>query len=216
MASKIVTFVRHGESAHNIERAALHTPDNPLTKYGRKQAKSIQGILGFMDFDLIVTSPMTRATETCLLSLENHNSAKKISPYILPLVCERHSGWKCDNGSSKSVLQKRFPSLNYDTLMKEDEWWYLDEEKFSTGTSKNFAKHTEVVSKRIAKLAEWISGRKEKSIVIYGHGGIFHALLGRMFKNCEVLQVQWPPRSFPMGSSHILGNWDTASKVSKL
>jgi bisphosphoglycerate-dependent phosphoglycerate mutase len=35
---KQVFFVRHGQSAHNIDRAALDTPDNPLTQVGRDQA----------------------------------------------------------------------------------------------------------------------------------------------------------------------------------
>lgn len=62
---KCVYFVRHGECQANIAGVIAGAgDDSPLTKLGRQQAvdtaKSLEGV----SFDLIITSPMSRASDT--------------------------------------------------------------------------------------------------------------------------------------------------------
>jgi hypothetical protein len=73
------------------------------------------------DFDLVVTSPMTRAIETSLLCMEGLDSPL---PVILPLVTERGTS-ACDRGSPQGVLEERFPELNFAPLRDRlrEEWW---------------------------------------------------------------------------------------------
>lgn len=63
--AKFVYFVRHGECDANVKGVIAGAGDNsPLTDKGREQAKESAENLKGIDFDLIISSPMTRATET--------------------------------------------------------------------------------------------------------------------------------------------------------
>ena len=91
---KVVYFVRHGEAAHNIDSAALNTPDNPLTPHGIEQASgSLRACLRSIvaeegELDAVITSPMTRAIETCLYSTEGLLGGEVV-PRVEPLCTER-------------------------------------------------------------------------------------------------------------------------------
>lgn len=57
-------FVRHGESEANVQRVFAGQMDTPLTEKGRTQAKAAGVAAREQHFDLIVSSPLTRAYET--------------------------------------------------------------------------------------------------------------------------------------------------------
>ncbi len=61
-------LVRHGETAWT--RTGQHTgrTDVPLTPFGEQQASAIRTKLGARQFSLVLTSPLTRALETCRLA----------------------------------------------------------------------------------------------------------------------------------------------------
>ena len=60
--------VRHGETEWS--RIGRHTgpTDVPLLERGREQARGLAGPLGAMEFSLVLTSPLSRAAETCALA----------------------------------------------------------------------------------------------------------------------------------------------------
>ncbi len=61
-------LVRHGETAWT--RTGQHTgrTDVPLTPFGEQQASAIRTKLGARQFALVLSSPLTRALETCRLA----------------------------------------------------------------------------------------------------------------------------------------------------
>lgn len=66
--SKTVYFVRHGECVANVMGVIAGRGDNsPLTELGRKQAKETAQNLKGIDFDLIISSPMSRAVGTATI-----------------------------------------------------------------------------------------------------------------------------------------------------
>lgn len=219
---KVVYFVRHGEATHNVDPAAFSTPDNPLTPRGREQASTtlracLRSIISDADggpFDAVVTSPMTRAIETCLHSTEGLLSPGMV-PRVHPLCTERGSS-VCDRGSRRSKLQARFPLLSFDALgTADDVWWDRDEERYGSPDSNEFdyVQHGRIVSARALALAEWLDSLTAKRVVVFGHAGIFRALLCRHFRNCEVALYRWPPNGFPPGSP--VRSWD-GTAISKL
>jgi broad specificity phosphatase PhoE len=63
-----VFLVRHGETAWSISGQHTGRADIPLTDRGREQARCAGEILAGVDFDLALTSPSSRATETAELA----------------------------------------------------------------------------------------------------------------------------------------------------
>lgn len=63
-----LVVVRHGETEWSAEGRHTGRTDVPMTEVGRHQARGLAGPLGSMHFDLVLTSPLRRATETCALA----------------------------------------------------------------------------------------------------------------------------------------------------
>jgi broad specificity phosphatase PhoE len=67
MPSPDIWIVRHGET--DWSRRGLHTgrTDAPLTVAGQREAIALRGRIGGRRFALVLTSPLSRARETCRL-----------------------------------------------------------------------------------------------------------------------------------------------------
>jgi probable phosphoglycerate mutase len=64
----MITLVRHGETEWS--RSGRHTgrTDVPLTDAGRRQAEQVGARLAHRPFSLVLTSPLSRAADTCRLA----------------------------------------------------------------------------------------------------------------------------------------------------
>jgi probable phosphoglycerate mutase len=63
-----VALVRHGETEWSREGRHTGRTDVALTARGRAEAQAVGRALGGRRFSLVLTSPSTRAVETCLLA----------------------------------------------------------------------------------------------------------------------------------------------------
>lgn len=97
-------LVRHGETEWNRIRRIQGSSDIPLNDTGRRQAKQVGDILANHRFDLIVSSPLSRAMETALII-----SKRLGMPAPLPLssLTERHYGDA--EGKTGEELDRLFP-----------------------------------------------------------------------------------------------------------
>ena len=60
--------MRHGETEWSREGKHTGRTDVPLTEHGREQARAVAAALKGRQFALVLTSPLTRALETCRLA----------------------------------------------------------------------------------------------------------------------------------------------------
>jgi broad specificity phosphatase PhoE len=63
-----VVLVRHAETEWSLSGQHTGRIDIPLTERGRDVARRLAPALGEWDFDLVLTSPLERAAETCRLA----------------------------------------------------------------------------------------------------------------------------------------------------
>lgn len=184
--SKIVHCIRHGQSTFNAHFAATGTdpmhPDAPLTELGRRQAAERAAELRQHPYDLIVTSPLTRAIQTTMGLFGDHPAAPRIHVEGLHRELLESS---CDVGRTPDLLAQDFPHLSFGHL--EEVWWHND----GTPCEHGFViEPEEVLRRRVRQFRQWLQDRPEGLIAVVGHGVFFYHLTGRQLQNCEVAVLE--------------------------
>ena len=104
-------FLRHGESVGNAEERFQGQSDFPLTETGREQARALadRWFKEEMKFDLVLTSPLSRAQETAKIV------AGKLSVQVEanPIWLERNAGGV--SGLTREEASKLFPEPEFTT-----------------------------------------------------------------------------------------------------
>jgi len=159
---KNVYFVRHGETAANIENQ--YSPDDtPLNKRGLIQARTLADRFSRIDVDLIISSGLTRARQTA------GAIGKKTGQKVV---------------LSELFREKRFPSKFLGKTPEDPEvakiradiaehygdkdWHHSDEENYFD------------MQDRAVKALAFISERSENDVVVVTHGTYLRMLVLRM------------------------------------
>ena len=74
-------LIRHGETEWTVSGAHTGSTDIPLTEAGRRQALKLKESLAGRGFALVLTSPLSRARETC--NLAGFGGAAQIDPNLV-------------------------------------------------------------------------------------------------------------------------------------
>ena len=183
---KTLHCIRHGQSTFNaafeFTRADPLHWDAPLTELGRRQAAEAAAAVRGVPYELIVTTPLTRALETTLEIFRDHPSADRIRVECLH---REHQASSCDIGRAASALKAEFPHLAFDHL--DEVWWHQEGEPDERGV---VVEPEEVLQARVQAFREWIGGRPERLIAVVGHGTFFYHLTGQVLRNCEIAVLE--------------------------
>lgn len=141
--------------------------DAPLTNLGKEQAKTVKLPTSKSNFDLVVSSPLSRALQTADAvypsTITADNAGKRV-------CCEHFREVNGDLLNAKrrnrSALEKLFPSWDFSHLSTEEDYlWTPEMEGFSA------------VAERGYLGLDWLMKRPEESILLVAHGGILRYLM---------------------------------------
>jgi broad specificity phosphatase PhoE len=68
-----IWLARHGETEWSRDLRHTGRTDIELTEKGRREAEALRGGLEGRDFERVISSPLSRALETCRLALPSHS-----------------------------------------------------------------------------------------------------------------------------------------------
>lgn len=171
-----VYIVRHGQVPHNAV-GKYNTEDEDLTELGIQQAKELRDKIKDIHFDVIISSPLTRAKHTA-----NIINSKNIQIIIDERIKERSCG---DLSGKPLEVTNRDEYWNYNTTIRY-------------GTSENI----KLFFKRVFEFLDELKMKKYSSVLIVAHSGVSKAFnayfegiqdgmfLNRGLKNCEIEEYQ--------------------------
>lgn len=86
-----IYVIRHGQSVANAQRILAGHRESPLSALGEKQARDAAKVAESYDFDIVVSSPMSRALHTAEIIAEHLGFDKNLIVTI-PELAERDFG----------------------------------------------------------------------------------------------------------------------------
>lgn len=181
---------RHGETDWNKEQRFQGTADIELNDKGVKQTEELARQLKSVDFDLIVSSPLSRANETAKkVSLMQANS-----PLILVHDGLKERSFGVAEGMKVEDAKTTFFGVsNIDRDTGNPRFWNV---KYPDGENRK-----EVFQRFKSAMSDICRDRpNDKTIAVSTHGSLMTSVLAHMldqfkqFHNCEVMPVDFYPR----------------------
>jgi len=160
-----IFFVRHAQSVWNVSYESGDPDpmifDPSLTEVGRLQAKDMKRDLIKLNLDLLISSPLTRALETTMISSPNSTDIKIWADHSELLS---HSS---DLGKPKSDLELLYPEYDFSCL--REHWWYQGQKNENGIPVEPWIK----MEMRMRKFEQRIKKLDKRSIAVIGHSKAF-------------------------------------------
>lgn len=171
-----IYLIRHGEVNHNLHRL-YNREDEDLNETGIKQAEELKEKIKNIEYDFIISSPLTRAKHTAnIINIENKDI----------IVDDRLS--ERDPGS--------LSGQPIEVTNREEYWNYYTTIQY--GTSENIKEFFN----RVYNFLDELKTKNYKNVLIVAHSGISKAFssyfngigdgkfLNRGLKNCEIKEYE--------------------------
>jgi broad specificity phosphatase PhoE len=154
---KEITFIRHAESAANRAGIWNGRSDGPLSEEGHSQLKALEGRLRDSSFDVVVSSPLERASRTAAAFSDD----VVLDPEFVEIDLGRWDGWTTEEVQSQDSAALRTAISERTSPMG------------ATGETLNEAgeRVLNAVDKLVASLPE------ESSAAVVTHGGLLQTIL---------------------------------------
>ncbi len=103
-----LAFIRHGQTEWNRQGLMQGSTDIPLNDTGRQQARDAVAMLDGWEWDVIVSSPLSRARETAQIVADG--LGLELGPAYDDLVERDYGPWE---GTSSAEIMARWPDRSY-------------------------------------------------------------------------------------------------------
>ena len=159
--------------------------------------------------ELVLVSPLTRCLQTFTFGVLPQIKNKQIPILALPELTERVYTVS-DTGSPTSVLNEKFPQVDFSNLHGSEGkcWWYTEEdsedpvgghctrEEWRPCNENQWyavpGEPGEIFESRMTRLDKWIQGRPESNILVVAHWGVLRHLTGGVeWRNAEAKLLEW-------------------------
>lgn len=158
--TKRVYIVRHGLTAANVEGRS-QTDDSPLSDEGFRQAAQVAKRCQGLEADVIIASPLVRATQTA----QAIHEATKAPIEINELFREHKRPPEIFNKTINDQILNDFFHEAYDNHIFEKDWHFSSEE------------NTYNVNQRAQQAIEYLEQHEAQNIIIIGHGNFMRHVL---------------------------------------
>lgn len=171
-----IYLIRHGEVNHNLHRL-YNREDEDLNETGIKQAEELKEKIKNIEYDFIISSPLTRAKHTAnIINIENKDI----------IVDDRLS--ERDPGS--------LSGQPIEVTNREEYWNYYTTIQY--GTSENIKEFFN----RVYNFLDELKTKNYKNVLIVAHSGVSKAFssyfngigdgkfLNKGLKNCEIKEYE--------------------------
>lgn len=198
MNASTLVIIRHGETEWNKTYRLMGSSDLPLNRTGKLQAKRVAKYLKDYPFDLIATSPLTRAQQTANAVASYHPGTPVI---VVPELREREFGVL--EGMEHDTVNALHPQIVFHTV------WQYPNHRPEGGESV-----LDVLTRAKAALTYLTEEFGGKSIAVVSHGAFIRIFLsnllnvphenihGHGFGNASVSVVRYSPGNG--GEAHVL------------
>ncbi len=127
MSETKVALLRHGQTDWNIDFRLQGTTDIPLNDHGRAQAKAVGQLIRASDWDLILTSPLSRAIETSqIVSDSTGIRAVRVEALLLERAFGEAEGMTYEEWKSKFSNYAELPGGESLEQLAVRSWQLLD------------------------------------------------------------------------------------------
>ncbi len=169
-------IVRHGQVPHNA-LGQYNTDDEDLTELGIKQAEELKNKIKNLHFDIVISSPLLRATHTEYI-LTNYDSSIIVDERLRERSCGTLSGQPLE-------------------VTNRDEYWNYNSD-IQYGINENIRDFF----KRVYDFLDELKTKDYESVLIVAHSGVSKAFSGyfegiqdgkflnRGLKNCEIKEYE--------------------------
>jgi broad specificity phosphatase PhoE len=154
---------------------------------GRAQAAELRRTLeaSGVRFDLLVTTPLSRAIETADAAFGGIADRFLATPELTETASERLGGPQ--RGVNVAALREKYRFLESWDLsnVREGDNWLEGEPSVLGGVGYY---HPKPVEERLDGIKAWLKSLPHERVVVVGHSGVFDRLLGLQMANCQLVE----------------------------
>ncbi len=162
MTEKVVYFVRHGESEHNIA-PVFQAPDSPLSGRGRAQAEDVAERISCIAFEALISSPFQRAKETAEAIAKRTGKQPEYSPLFVERI------------KPTSIYGKHYEDKDANAI-----WKNWEKSLYASGLRIEDGENFDDLMARADQALAYLGNRPEKSIVVVTHGFFLRTIIARV------------------------------------